>query len=176
VDEGDVLRRIDSLGIELWSGTAFRHTSPGRDPFSGEGARLFGGRWNSRDLASTIYLAFPRLACIREFERMASRQPGGVEAFRDRAIHEIGVRGARVLDVRTEDALNLVGLKPTDISSADMSNCQRVGDAAFYLGLQGVLAPSATAAGFVLALFEVHLTAGQLRVLSSVPLSSLEAE
>lgn len=175
-DGADVLRRIDQLGIGRWSGTAFRHTSPGRDPMSGEGAKLFGGRWNSPDLASTVYLAFPEEACVQEFLRMANKQPGGPAAFRTRVVHEIAVESLRVLDLRTHDALNAVGLEPSDIQSPDMSNCQRVGDAAFYLHLQGVLTLSATGVGNVLAVFEEHAEPGQLRVLASKPMSGFTAE
>lgn len=100
----DLLRRIDQLGIGFWTGTAYRHTSPARNPLSGEGASQFGGRWNSPGI-STLYLAFPRETCVQEFIRMATKQPGGVESFQDRALHEIEVRDTRVLDLRTEAAL-----------------------------------------------------------------------
>ncbi len=170
-DGADVLRKIDQLGIGLWSGTAFRHTGPGRDPLSGEGAKLFGGRWNSRDLAATIYLAFPEEACVREFLRLAAKQPLGPEAFRTRVIHEIAVESLKVLDLRSEDALKAVGLEMSDVEAADMSSCQKVGDAAFYMQLQGVLTMSATGVGHILAVFEEHLEAGQLRTLGSRALS-----
>ncbi len=166
----DLLRRIDQLGIGFWTGTAYRHTAPGRDPLSGEGASRFGGRWNSPGI-STLYLAFPKEACVQEFIRMAMKQPGGVESFQDRSLHELEVRDVRVLDLRTEAALNLVGIEPSDIIAADWSSCQEVGDAAFYLKLQGVLTISATGVGNVLALFEERIGPGQLKLLKS---SSLE--
>ena len=173
-DGADVLKRIERLGIGLWSGTAFRHTGPDRDPLSGEGALLFGGRWNSRGLAATIYLAFPREACVQEFRRMAAKQPGGPPAFQPRTVHEIEVDSLKVLDLRTEEALQIVGLDMSDIQAPDMSRCQRVGDAAFYLQLQAVLTVSATGVGNVLAVFEEHVAAGQLRVAGSEVLAEID--
>lgn len=172
-DGSEVLARVDQLGIGLWSGIAFRHTGPVRDPLSGEGARQFGGRWNSPGIAGTIYLAFPREACIQEFHRMAAKQMGGSDAFQTRIVHEIACDSLKVFDLRTATALQSVGLELSDINAADMTNCQRVGDAAFLLNLQGVLTLSATGAGNVLAVFEQHLVAGQLNVLSSRPLSEI---
>lgn len=143
---------------------------------SGEGAKLFGGRWNSPNLASTVYLAFPEEACVQEFVRMAKKQPGGPAAFRTRVVHEVLVDSLRVLDLRTDDALNAVGLELSDVHASDMSKCQRVGDAAFYLQLQGVLTLSATGVGHVLAVFGDHVEAGQLRVVTSKPMSGFTAK
>lgn len=104
---------------------------------------------------------------------MAAKQMGGPDAFQTRIVHEISVDSLKVLDLRTSGALQSVGLELSDITAADMANCQRVGDAAFLLNLQGILTLSATGAGNVLAVFEQHLNAGQLHVLSSRPLSDI---
>lgn len=59
----DLVQRVHDLGPTAFSGTCFRHVSGQRNPLSGVGARLNGGRWNPVGL-STIYLAIPVGACM----------------------------------------------------------------------------------------------------------------
>lgn len=125
---------IDALGDTPFTLTAFRHTAPGRDPLSGTGARLFGGRWNPRDRAATIYLAEPIESCIGEFLRMADGQGKGAASFLTRDVHSIGLDGVRLIDLRTEAALNSVCLALTDIASEYWEPCQSVGAAIELLG------------------------------------------
>lgn len=168
----EVVQRVDDLGAGPWSGTAYRHTTAGRDPLSGAGARLNGGRWNPRDLCSTIYLAQPLRACLAELDRLA--EAGGVSTSTllqaSRSLHTIEVNGAPLLDLREEEALTYVGLSVDDIRDDDRTACQSVGHAAFFLEMGGIVAPSATGEGLVIAVFETRLTAGQLRVVDTVPL------
>ncbi|MFL6137489.1 MAG: RES domain-containing protein [Frankiaceae bacterium] len=171
LDEG-VVQRVNDLGTVLWSGQAYRYTSAGRDPLSGVGARLYGGRWNPRGSFPTIYLAQPAAACTAEFDR-ASRANNTDPLVRLRAPHElhtITVTGAPLLDLRTEGALRYVGLAFEDIQDDDWTACQAVGHAAWFLETAGVVAPSATGAGIVIAVFENRLRPGQLRLRSSVTL------
>jgi RES domain-containing protein len=64
-----------------------------------------------------------------------------------------------VLDLRKHENLFAVGLTRDDIASDDMSRCREVGEAAHKLNLEGVLAPSATSEGEVLAILELNLRA-----------------
>jgi len=49
--------------------------------------------------------------------------------------------------------LETVGLGLEALKSNDAGACQAVGEAAHYLGLEALVAPSATEAGFVVAVF-----------------------
>lgn len=171
-DDQDVLQQINDLGGTPWSGVAFRHTAPHRDPLSGVGALRYGGRWNPPDLVSTIYLASPVATCIAEFLRMVEGQGKGPESFLPREIHELAITDLDVLDLTAAGALSAVGLGMSDIQSADRSICQRVGELAHYLGLQGVHAPSASGAGVVLAAFEPTIRPNQLRLVTTRQMSS----
>jgi RES domain-containing protein len=64
-----------------------------------------------------------------------------------------------------------VGLELEGISDDDWAACQAVGHAAYFLNFEGVLAPSATGAGLILAAFETRLRPGQLTLERSEPLS-----
>ncbi len=87
------------------------------------------------------------------------------------SLHELTVQGMQVLDLRAPDALASVGLMREDIADDDWTRCQAIGHAAFFLDFDGVLAPSATGVGVVLAAFETRLEAGQLRLVNSQPLT-----
>jgi len=57
-----------------------------------------------------------------------------------------------------------VGLSVDDIADDDWTACQAVGQAAYFLGHDGLIAPSATGQGLVIAVFESRLAHGQLTV------------
>ena len=168
--KNDLVESIDKAGASPWTGHAFRHTTSGREPMSVGTSFIFGGRWNPPELVPTLYLAVPVEACVAEYLRSAKGQAKGSESFRPSELHEIEVDNLRVLDLTTPEALEQVGLTEDDIRSQDRSKCQEVGAAALYLGLQGVLAPSATGIGFVIAIFEPSLDRGQLMHIETRPL------
>lgn len=162
----DVVQRVNDLGPTTWFGTTYRFTSRGRDPRSGAGARLNGGRWNPRGAFAAVYLAQPLHACLAEFVRQcditglpaAARISQGVE------FHTVIATGLSVLDLRMTASLDQVGLSVDDIADDDWTACQAVGQAAYFLGHDGLIAPSATGQGLVIAVFESRLAHGQLTV------------
>ncbi len=84
-------------------------------------------------------------------------------------LHTIEVNEVSVLDLTTDEALEHVWLSREDIADNDHTACRAVGHAAWFLGFQGVLAPSASEVGFVLAAFEGRLDMRHLRVDQSEP-------
>lgn len=169
----DVVQRVDDLGPTTWSGTVHRCTAANRDPRSGAGARLFGGRWNPRGAFSTICLARPAAACTGEVERSAAASNIPVAAMIRRGflVHTLRVHELPVLDLREPAALHQVGLGPEDVDDEDWTACRAVGHAAHFLGFGGLIAPSATGLGHVLAVFETRLRPGQLQVETFEPLT-----
>ena len=170
----DLVQRVNDLGATPWSGTTYRHVTSRRDPLSGTGARMFGGRWNPQDSFNAIYLAEPAAACAGELVRLAAAQGLRVADLiaAGRTLHTIAVRELPVLDLRGDTAREKVGLELTDIADDDWTACQSVGQAAHFLNFGGVLAPSATGVGLVLTAFESRLRLGQLTVQSSEPLTA----
>lgn len=168
-----IVDRVDQLGFTAWSGVAFRNTTVGRDPLSGAGARANGGRWNPRDEFPVIYLAIPEASCIGELDRAS--EAAGISP-KDRIavgleLHTIELRDIQVLDLRSTDALAHVGLTSDDISDPDWTACQTVGHAAWFLHAGGILAPSATGIGNVLAAFELRVQPGTIQHRETIPLT-----
>lgn len=154
----DVVQRVDQLGLTRWTGQTHRYTTGNRDPLSGAGARLFGGRWNPKDIYATVYLAAPLKACLGEVERTAASQGTSPEVMlkAEYRLHTVEITDIPILDLRSKEALAHVGLTPSDIEDPDWTACQSIGNAAWFLGHAGVLAPSATGSGNVLAAFETR--------------------
>jgi len=170
----DLVQRVNDLGTTSWSGTCYRHVSGRRDPLSGVGARLLGGRWNQPGV-STIYLALPVGACLAELDRLAESQTVTAEdllrAAPGRTLNTLRVRALEVLDLREPAARAQVGLELDDITDDDWTACQAVGESANFLQLGGVLAPSATGVGLVLAVYEARVAPGQLTLEETKPLT-----
>jgi RES domain-containing protein len=128
VPDVDLYLALDTLGPTSIDGVFYRHTATRRDPLSGGGARITGGRWNPPG-TETLYLARPVGTCRAEFFRMAEGQGRGAESFLPRSLHTIAATGLEVIDLRSVDALGRVGLDLNSIT-ADWAPCQAVGDAA----------------------------------------------
>ena len=174
----EVVQRVNDLGSSLWSGETHRHTVAGRDPLSGVGARLNGGRWNPRDLCSTLYLAQPLRACLAELDRLAEASGTTTSQLlrASRALHTVRVTDAPLLDLREESALTYVGLSLDDIRDPDWTACQTVGHAAYFLEMAGIVAPSATGEGLVVAIFETRVAPEQVVVTKTVALDEATYE
>lgn len=166
----ELLEAVDGLGTTPWTGSAFRHTTLDRNPLEGSGAWKFGGRWNPKELVSTIYLAEPLETCVAEFFRMAEGQGRGPSSFLPRVLHELRCEDLELVDLRPVDALTSVGLSFADITDQNWAKCQTVGEAVHFLERQGIVAPSATGSGIVIAVFEPRVRPGQLTLVHSFPL------
>jgi len=153
----EAVDRIPRIAVEA---TVYRHIAPGVLPMSGEGARIHGGRWNPPDSFSVLYTAFDRATVLAELERAARRQGLGIGDLlpRNEVTYAVGLQ--RVLDL--EDPANqvLVGLDDVTMKGRDWAPCQAVGDAAQYVGFEGILAPSATGTGRALAVILDGLVLG----------------
>ncbi len=172
-----VVEQVERLGTVPWSGTVHRCVSSARDPLSGEGARLNGGRWNPRGLFPTIYLAEPFSTCVEEMRRTAEAAGMTLDRLiaRGYTANTIVVQDLDVLDLRDDTALQQVGLERSDLTGRDWSACQSVGHASWFLAQSGLIAPSATGQGVVLAAFEERFDPGQVTLTASKPFTVADA-
>lgn len=151
--ESELLARIDALPETSFRGDAFRHIAAGRHPLSGAGARLHGGRWNPPESFSVLYLALEQETTVREFYRLAGRQSRAAEDFLPRRMYHYKVNLCALLDLRSSQARERLDLSSGALAAEDPVRCRQIGECAHYCGREGILAPSATGQGDVLAVF-----------------------
>jgi RES domain-containing protein len=160
VIDSELLARIDALPETSFQGSAFRHIAAGRHPLSGAGARLHGGRWNPPDSFSVLYLALEQETTVREFYRLAVRQRRAPEDFLPRRMYHYEVTLGALLDLRTPEAREHLDLSDHGLAAENPVRCREIGECAHYCGREGILAPSATRQGSVLAVFFERLQPG----------------
>ncbi len=171
----DIVQRVNDLGVTRWSGTTYRFTSKGRDARSGEGlgvtvgggtpvgrTRLSTSRSRSRRASRSLFASPPR--ADYPWRSVCSRELSYTLAVSDLAL----------IDLRPVDALDQVGLSADDISDTNWTACQTVGQAAYFLGHDGIIAPSATGRGVVLTVFESRIDPGKLTVNDSHTLTAAD--
>ncbi len=151
--DAQLFSAIEALGAAPFAGEAFRHQAAKYDPLSGAGARSQGGRWNPPNSFSTLYVAAASETAVAEFHRMAQKIGVPPEGFLPRRLYRYDLRLQAVLDLRSAEARESIGLPAGDLAEADLAKCQAVGEAAHQLGREAILAPSAADAGTVLAVF-----------------------
>jgi RES domain-containing protein len=150
----ELASRLDAIGASSIQGAFYRHVAVGRDPRSGLGARINGGRWNPPDSFSTLYLAEAVETAAREFYRLARRQGLHPRDFLPRDLYTFEVELEVVLDLRLNEARERVGPSSAELRSDDARACQAIGETAHHLGLEGIAAPSAAGGGgIMLAVF-----------------------
>lgn len=127
---------------------------------SGEGARITGGRWNPRGGFAALYLGLDVPTVIAEFHRLAAKQHLDPDSFLPRQLFRYEVELGSLVDLRELSTTEALGLTREDLASSDAGACQTVGAAAFVAGREGIIAPSATGNGEVLAVFLGRLSVG----------------
>lgn len=153
----DLVERLDQVPLHTLEAVTYRHVSSSRPPLSGEGARIQGGRWNPPESFPTLYLGMTEAIVAAEFRRLAMRSGRSVADFLPRELYQIEVKLQFVLDLTDDTHVRSLGVDAAELTSDDAKTCQAIGDAAHYLGTEAVLAPSATGAGDVLAVFTDRL-------------------
>lgn len=94
---------------------------------------------------------------LAELKRTARRFGIPPEGLLPRAVYRFDLALHQCLDLRNEISLATVGLDLDAIRSDVQRRCREVAMAAHYLGVEGLLAPSATSAGFTIAIFTDRL-------------------
>jgi len=157
---------LASLGSIGFEGTVYRHVSLDRECTSGTGLRESGARWNPPNGFPVVYTALSIQTVADEFFRFAQKHSLPIESLLPRSVCVIEAHLEAVLDLRTVEAFTAVGLVEEDIYGDDWTSCQVVGAAAHHLDLEGILAPSATGHGEILAVFENQLVKANSRMLT----------
>lgn len=86
-----------------------------------------------------------------EFRRLLTS--ARLQVTRPRELATIRVELERVLDLRSASTRRALGIEIEDINAEDLAIPRAIGEAAQHLGYEGIVAPSATGVGHVVALF-----------------------
>jgi RES domain-containing protein len=125
-----------------------------------------GGRWGPPGAFGVLYLGRPRSSVVVEAYRHLVDDVEGMrpELVQPRRLYVVEVRVHTVLDLRSPEARNQVGLTDDDLLSevSDYEKCWEIARAAHQLSLHGIIAPAATRFGETLALYDEHLTPDEL--------------
>jgi RES domain-containing protein len=147
VSRRELIDRLGSVSLVGLSKLLFRSSSPGYAALSGEGARISGGRWNPPDSFPVVYAATDVSAAALEVYRTAARYGVAPAQLLPRVLWSVDTRLERVLDFSQEPVRRSAGLPLSAMQDDDMRLCQAYGDAAHYLGIEAIVAPSNAAPG-----------------------------
>lgn len=133
-----------------------------KDPFSGAGARLFGGRFNPPQSFAVVYLCTTPACAAAELTRQANQQELSPADLLPRRLWRIEGQLTRVLDLTDEATLHVVGVQHHDLVQDDLRITREIGEAAYQNRFQAILSPSATGIDQVLAIFTENLAGAVL--------------
>lgn len=155
--------RIAAAPRSQYHGEAFRQMAAKYpNPYSGEGARINGGRFNPPDSFPTLYLCTTRACSAAELRRYANHQVIGLAGLLPRTLYRYDLQLDRVLDLSSSAMLEDLGLVHDQVIGSDWTIPQEIGETAHATGWQALLAPSATGVDLVLAVYPENLGDGHL--------------
>lgn len=149
----DLIEALGRVTPARFSGIAYRQIALGYQTLSGEGARAMGGRWNPPGSFPVLYTSPSVDVVVAEVVRKAKRAGFAPEDLMPRRLVTYSVELQRVLDLSAEPNRQLTGFSLDVVTDDDLRICQAIGEAAHYMGLEAILAPSAATAGSALSIF-----------------------
>ena len=158
----ELLDEIDQLPMISIQETVCRVIRSGSDPLL---CRTSSGRWGPRDL-EILYTAKDPDGAVAEMYFHLSRQPVFPSKVRF-TLNEIEVRTRQTLKFSSLGELETLGVDQDGYSGLLYERTQKIGDAAAFLGVDGIIAPSARWDGLNLVIFCDNLNPEDLALVSS---------
>lgn len=160
----ELLDLLDTYQGVSFEGDVWRIVREEREPLLGYPARA---RWDPGAF-DVLYTSLEREGSLEEIHFHLSRQPVFPSKIRS-VLHRISVRTQRTLRIADLAELKALGVAPESYASLSYERTQEIGDAAAFLGFDGILAPSARWPCQNLILFTERFTPADLVVVSSEP-------
>lgn len=161
----DLLDALDKLPRISVDDTVWRVVRDGRDPLL---CRSSLGRWDLGHF-DVLYTAFEADGAVSEMYFHLSRQPVFPSTI-DFTLNRIEVRTSSTLKFADLSELTPLGVDPTKYSDLLYDRTQEIGDAAAFLGFDGLIAPSARSDCLNLAIFCDSLSPDDLVLIASSPI------
>lgn len=133
-----LLDAIDSFRRAPFSRTVWRATRKGRDPLQGSRSR---SRW-CNDTFDVLYTSLERDGAVAEIFSLLSSQPVFPSKIRP-IVSRISVAVKKVLRLEDLSTLERLGVDTMRYRERVYQRTQEIADGAYFLGFQGLLAPSA---------------------------------
>ncbi len=134
----ELLDLLDAHEGVAYQGDVWRIVPEGRDPLQGYPTKA---RWDPGTF-DVLYTSVEREGALAEIYYHLNRQP--VFPSRSRSIlHRVTVQTTRTLRIADLAALEALGVSRENYANLSYERTQEIGDAAAFLGFDGILAPSA---------------------------------
>jgi len=160
-----LLDLIDAQPRVAFDGAVWRVVREGRDPTAG---RASGGRWDP-GVFDVLTTSLARDGALSEIHYHLSLQPVFPSKVRFVA-HELKVAATANLVIADVAALGAYGVDAATYGARDYKRSQEIGDAAFFLGFDGLRAPSARGPFQNLVLFTERFAPEQIEPARAEPL------
>lgn len=157
-----LLDAVDTFDRVRYSGDTWRVVRDGRDPLQGSAS---GGRWDPM-LFDVLYTSLDPNGAIAEVHFQLSRQPVFPSRIRYR-LHRIRVSTVKALKLPDLNAMVPLGVDPARYREILYEPTQAIGDAAYFLGFDSIIAPNARWSCNNLILFTDQIAVADLEVIES---------
>ena len=161
-----LLDAIDAFERVTYSGETWRAVRSGRDPLQGNAS---GGRWDPT-LFDVLYTSLNPDGAVAEVHFHLSRQPVFPSRIRH-GLHRIRVRAAKALKLPDLQAMAPLGVDPTRYREILYEATQAIGDAAYFLGFDSIIAPNARWSCNNLILFTDQIAVADLEIIESTEIN-----
>lgn len=159
-----LLDQIDAHEGVAFTGDVWRIVRADRDVLQGYPAAA---RWDPGTF-DVLYTSLERDGALAEIHFHLSRQPVFPSKLRS-VLYRLRVTTQRTLKIADLAALKALGISRETYASLSYERCQEIGDAAQFLGFDGILAPSARWPCQNLVLFVDRFDPDDLQLVDSEP-------
>jgi RES domain-containing protein len=163
-------RLLDALGEidpEPFVGTMWRVVRAGRPVLDGSRGS---GRWNPTSL-SVLYGSQEADGAMAEMHFHLSRGQSVFPSRMRHELYELNIKTTETLVFADMDALSRLGVVPARYGEILYDRTQEIADAAFFMGFDGIIAPSARWACQNIVLFLDRIALGDIEEVSANPIS-----
>ena len=164
-----LLDALDAFHRVPYTGETWRVVRDGRDPLQGSAS---GGRWDPT-LFDVLYTSLDPDGAVAEVHFHLSRQPVFPSRIGYR-LHRIKVRTAKSLRLPDLEAMVPLGVDPARYREILYEQTQAIGDAAYFLGFDSIIAPNARWSCNNLILFTDQIAPGGCKLIESSTVNWLE--
>lgn len=133
-----VLDSVDALSRNSFAGPVWRITREGRDPLQGSPSN---SRWCNGEF-DVLYTCLDRDGAIAEIYALLAAQPvfpSKIQSF----VHRLDVAAEQALVLADHQALERLGVDVSRYREREYARTQALADAAYFLGFDGLIVPSA---------------------------------